>query len=364
MTLTRFLLGGAVAVLLLLVTGVVFLWQMMNAPMYSVGDAGDLMKSNEAIPHSAASSAGTWAVARGIELRHQSHGRGKPVLVLHGGPAIPHSGPWKGLAGLTDRYEFVYYHQRGCGESTRPFDRFEHRNTYRNIVKLESTLGLAEQIADIERIRVCSGQERLTLVGHSFGGFLATMYAAEFPERVEKLILVAPAGLIRTPSPETDLFELTAMSLDEADQVRFEELRSAYFDFAGHFGKSEAELAWLHLEVGVYILRAMGYESPELPHDKPDVLPSAGGWGAFAMYFSLGRQWDFSRAVSQIQVPTLVITGADDRLAKPGTQQYAMIESAEFVELTTEDQGAQAGHNVFDEVPVAFGDAVAAFLGN
>ncbi|MFQ5417813.1 MAG: adenylate/guanylate cyclase domain-containing protein [Myxococcota bacterium] len=49
---------------------------------------------------------------------------------------------------------------------------------------------LAEQLDDLDAIRRAAGIERATLVGYSHGGALATLYAAEHPERVERLVLV------------------------------------------------------------------------------------------------------------------------------------------------------------------------------
>jgi pimeloyl-ACP methyl ester carboxylesterase len=43
------------------------------------------------------------------------------------------------------------------------------------------------------------GLERFALVGHSLGGFLAADYAGRRPERVAKLVLIAPAAFARTP---------------------------------------------------------------------------------------------------------------------------------------------------------------------
>ncbi len=53
---------------------------------------------------------------------------------------------------------------------------------------LEQTLGISAQVADIERIRRILGEEKLIMVGHSFGGFLASLYAAEFPEHVARMV--------------------------------------------------------------------------------------------------------------------------------------------------------------------------------
>lgn len=37
------------------------------------------------------------------------------------------------------------------------------------------------------------------LVGHSYGGWMAALYALEFPERLDKLVLLAPQGVLRFP---------------------------------------------------------------------------------------------------------------------------------------------------------------------
>ena len=53
------------------------------------------------------------------------------------------------------------------------------------------------------------GLDRFDLVGHSFGGMLAAEYAALFPERVRKLVLIDPLGLWRDDAPVTDFIYVT-----------------------------------------------------------------------------------------------------------------------------------------------------------
>ncbi|KAL5508472.1 hypothetical protein ACEPAH_6091 [Sanghuangporus vaninii] len=48
----------------------------------------------------------------------------------------------------------------------------------------------------LEEWRAKEGLERMTLVGHSLGGYLATAYAERHPERVAKLILLSPVGVL------------------------------------------------------------------------------------------------------------------------------------------------------------------------
>jgi len=48
----------------------------------------------------------------------------------------------------------------------------------------------------------------INLVGHSFGAMLAAEYAAHYPRRVDKLVLLSPFGLWRDDTPVADLFSI------------------------------------------------------------------------------------------------------------------------------------------------------------
>lgn len=353
--LRRILIGvGALAVILIAGACLGNWW--MKQPLYRFGSVrkgenlrGPLQPPPQIEPN-------RWRVENDISLAYETYGEGHPVIVIHGGPGMPYEKIWKGLEPLTDRYQFYFYHQRGCGDSTRPFDRFEG-NFYENMIELEGTLGLGAQIADIERIRQILGQEKLTLIGHSFGGFIASLYAAEFPERVEKLVLVAPAGMLTPPDEHRDIFQQTRAKLESEQVAEFDALKMEYFDFANLFSKSDDDLAELHLKLGEYLLQAFGGEPSELNSGT-----TVGGWSVFALYFSVGRAQDYRPALKEIKAPTLIVQGKDDGIAMAGTKSYKPIRGSQFVLIECEDASQPAGHFVFDQAPSQFEQLIEKFL--
>lgn len=112
-----------------------------------------------------------------IDVECRSVGEGTPLVVVHGGPGIGH-GYLRGLDHWADEFRVIYYDQRGSG------------NTPLGDV---SRVSFAGGIEDLDALRRGLGIERLNLVGHSFGGLLALMYAATHPERTGSLTLIATA---------------------------------------------------------------------------------------------------------------------------------------------------------------------------
>lgn len=344
----KFLLASVI-VLLLVVAGA-FMWNSMNQPLYEPGmvrAAKDLSAPLDPPPQSGAAE--SWIVEDGITLYHFSHGAGRRVLIVHGGPGYPYTQPWIGLEPLTNSYEFIYYDQRGCGQSTRPIDRFESQNYYENLTRLDRALGLGAQIADIERIRRILGEEKLILVGHSFGGFIASLYAAEFPEHVEALILVAPAEVLVMPMETGGLFAEVRERLPEEMLADFDGWQKRYLDYGSIFSKSEAELAALSDEFARYY---------SVANPGPVAQPGkAGGWMAHAMYFSMGLRHDYRPALKSVTAPVLVLHGADDLQPEAASRMYAdTFPNARFEVI--ED----ATHFPFDEQPQLFAQIVGDFL--
>ena len=348
-------------VLTVLVGGALWFWWSMGQPFYRPGMVR--RGANLTAPLAPAPQArdGTfWTVEPGIRLHHFSRGTGRPVLFVHGGPGFPLMEPPAAFDALTNQFEFHYYDQRGCGQSTRPFDRFASRNYFANLTRLEGALGIGAQVADLERIRRILGQDRLILIGHSFGGFLAAMYAAEFPEHAEALVLVAPAGVLKLPEPD-GYFDRIRPRLVAAKQAEMDTFLREYLNFGRLFDKSESDWAALNRQAGGYFLQAAGITYLQKQGRPPD----NGGWMVQAMYVSMGKRHDYREALRAVKAPVLVLHGGDDILPESNSREYAaLMPNARFqlLQVAPGKPGSQAGHFLFDDQPEAFTRAVEIFL--
>lgn len=129
----------------------------------------------------------TERAVRGVTLFERRIGDGPPVVVLHGGPGAHHDYLLPGFDRLATGRSLIYYDQRGGGRSAVPRD---------------VPVGWREQVADLEALRQLWGLEQLALVGYSWGGLLALLYALEHPDRVSHLALVSPAPCWRAARAE------------------------------------------------------------------------------------------------------------------------------------------------------------------
>ncbi len=348
------ILLGAVILLVLLAA---VAWRWFNSPLYQPGDvrAGKDLREPLAPPSQDAARPGYWRVASDIELFHFEEGAGEPILTIHGGPGFVPAGPWPAGAALGGDYRLVYYHQRGCGSSTRPVRSLGGQNFYQSMQALNRTLGLPAQIADIERIRRILGRDKLIVAGHSFGAFLAALYAAEFPEHVRAIIAVAPADLAVLPTPDGDLFAQIRQRLPAERLPEYEKFLAEYFDFQGAVKKSDDELAAMYRRFGTFYLAA----SPAAAQQAVgDTMEGNGGMMPLAVYLSMGRRHDYRDAFRKIAAPVLVIHGRDDLQSVAWSRHFAeLFPNHRMVEV------AGAGHFVFADQPDAFAAAVREFLG-
>jgi len=120
-----------------------------------------------------------------------------PVLLLLHGLACDHTTWDPVIRELARRYTVIAPDLLGHGLSDKP------RADY-------SLGGYANGMRDLLTVL---GIDRATVVGHSFGGGIAMQFAYQFPERTERMILLAPGGLGPDVSPFIKLIQAPGWEL-------------------------------------------------------------------------------------------------------------------------------------------------------
>jgi proline iminopeptidase len=124
----------------------------------------------------------------GTQIGYRELGDGPPLVCLPGGPGRG-SEYFGNLGGLSRSRRLIMPDTRGTGESQDASDPGSYR--------------VDRLVGDVEALRAHLGLDRMDLLGHSAAGELATLYAAAYPERVARLILLTP-GLRAVGIEESD----------------------------------------------------------------------------------------------------------------------------------------------------------------
>src|SRR3954454_17333237 len=106
-----------------------------------------------------------------MDLYYEINGNGHPVVLLTGGADVRN---WTFFASLLAKhYKVVAFDLRGTGKSPSLLEDVNH---------VEDLLSLLDHLEI----------NQATLIGHSMGAQIATEFALNYPERVSKLVLLAP----------------------------------------------------------------------------------------------------------------------------------------------------------------------------
>src|SRR4051794_12357985 len=120
----------------------------------------------------------------GHRVIYRIAGSGPPVVLIHG--MINSSRHWEEVAlRLAPKHTVIAPDLIGHGDSATP------RGDY----------SLGAHAASIRDLLAAIGVERASIVGHSLGGGVAMQFFYQFPQRVERLVLISSGGLGREVSP-------------------------------------------------------------------------------------------------------------------------------------------------------------------
>jgi proline iminopeptidase len=222
------------------------------------------------------------------------------VLLLHGGPACTHEYfecfesflPQEGI-------EFIYYDQLGSFYSDQPKDT--------------SLWHTARFVEEVEQVRKALGlnKDNFFLLGHSWGGILATEYALKYQENMKGLII----SNMMASCPKYDQYATDVLSKQmpqgALDTILTLEAKGQYTD-----PKYMALLYPHHYEKHICRMPFADWPDPVkrgLNHVNPDIYVLMQGPSEFGISGRL-ETWDRSADLGKIAVPTLTIGAQHDSM--------------------------------------------------
>ncbi len=248
------------------------------------------------------------------QIHYATAGKGKPVLLLHQTPRS-----WDEyrdvLPIVGTRYWAVAMDTLGFGDSYHPRSPGSIELYARGVIQLLDELSI----------------ERASVVGHHTGGVVAVEVAAEYPQRVEKLILSS------TPYVDAENRELrkTRPPIDEVE----------------------------YKPDGSHLTELWQRRMPFYPKDRPDLLTrfvrdALGLLDRVEEGHRAVNKYQMESKVPLIQAATLVIAGTDDPFSYPRMKPLAEnIKNSRTAEI----EGGMVP--MVDQMPETFARVVMEFLG-
>lgn len=256
--------------------------------------------------------------------------RGRPTaFAIHGGPGGDHTSVRPVFAPLADQLQLVYFDHRGQGRSARG-----PRESYT----------LENNVEDMEALRQHLGLDTIIVMGVSYGGMVALTYAARYPRRVARLVLIVTAahGGFITRAKEI-----------LAERGTPEQQRVAQRLWEGTFESEEQMREYFAVMGPLYSLRH-DPSAAEIAARRAIYSPDAinEGFGGFL------RNYDVTAQLGAITAPTLVIAGRHDWICPPELSE----EIAQRIPGARLRIFEQSSHRVWADEPEAFLSTLRAFL--
>lgn len=271
----------------------------------------------------------------GTRLAYHEKGAGEPLICVPGGPfrASAYLGD---LGGLSAHRRLILLDHRGTGDSDTPADPDTY--TCVNVIK------------DVEALRAHLGLERMDLLSHSAAGNILTLYAAHYPQRVARMVLVAP-GWRATDLEFTDDEWIAAMRR-RAGEPWFDEAFAAMMRLDMGEQDAATRLAASRLFFGRWTDAAREFTESEPDQVNEDARI------AFRAPDSFGDPDDTRKRLAGLTVPVLLLGGDLDPAPTPRLLR-------EFVNWFPNGRlviQPEAGHNPWMDDAEVFVATVAGFL--
>lgn len=277
---------------------------------------------------------GKYVTVNGARLWVVTVGEGDPIIFIAGGPGGAHPG-LRSFDPLADaHHQLIYFDAFGRGKS----------DTAKNVTEYT----LDRDIDDIEGLRKALKLDKITVLGHSYGGVVAQGYAIKYPAHLSHVILA-------------DTFHSFVM-WQENDDNSNHEIKTNYPEVWDELMKwreqggisSDAKHQEIYGRVPYGFLYAYnpqnfaGRGGKPYPNSMNTKLyyQMVGKDGDFIVGNDIGN-FDYRKQLKDLKMPVLIVAGRYDRVAVP----WMMVKYKEYCPQATFVMFERSGHNPQVEEP-------------
>jgi proline iminopeptidase len=292
---------------------------------------------------------GKYYTVNGAKLYTVSVGVGEPLFMIAGGPGGAHLG-LRSFDSLATDCRLIYFDGFGRGKS--------------DTAKVVTEYSLDRDIEDLEGLRKAMKLDKISILGHSYGGLVAQGYAIKYPKQVSHLILANTFHSyenwqanddnsnheIKTNYPE---IWAELMAIRDAGGISSDE---AHQDV---YGRVPYGFLYAYNPAQFEPKPSNGPKKPPYPNRFNTALyyQLVGKDGDFHVANDIGN-FDFRRQLKDLTMPILVIGGRFDRVATP----EMMIKYKTFCPQAQYVMFEKSGHNPQVEEPEKEFAVIKAFL--
>jgi proline iminopeptidase len=277
---------------------------------------------------------GKYVSVNGAKLWVVTVGEGDPLIFIAGGPGGAHPGlrSFDPLAAAS--HQLIYFDAFGRGKS--------------DTAKVVSEYSLQRDIEDIEGLRKALKLNKISLLGHSYGGLVAQGYAIKYPGNVSHLILANTFHSyvmwqenddnsnheIKTNYPEVwaDLMKIREQGAVSSDALHQEIYGKVPYGFLYAYNPD----------------KFTGRGGKPYPNSMNTRLyyQLVGRDGDFYVGSDIGT-FDFRKQLKDLKMPVLIMGGRFDRVATP----WMMVKYKEYCPQAQFVMFEKSGHNPQVEEP-------------